>query len=376
MNFGLYPKLTKQYILDKINQEDIMDKFLGFPVNSKTLSPNSISSPYREDNNPSCNYYYNTNGKLRFRDHTTGLNYDCFDVVAQEIKVSVNNKQGFMFVLEEIAKAFRLHKFENYDEVLKYEIKKRNHLKKIKKIKNIIQYKVILRDFNYHDASYWKQGELEKKDLKGVFIIKEIYVSYDNQNFKHFYSYNPKDPCYGYYGGKDFFLKINKWKFYFPFRIKGDKRGQRFYTNSSFIQGFQYLKPAKFCILTKSFKDVKVFNKIGLQSCAVSAETIEPTKEEAFKLKSYFDIVITCFDYDRTGMKMAQSLRKKYNFTPLMFTNGFFNSFDYKSKDSFDYVKNNSLESLKKIIDSLYEKNIEEIDNYVNSINNNIKFIK
>ena len=266
-HLGIYPKVTKSYILSRVSQEDIMSSFLGFPVNTETLSANSISSPYRVDVHPSCNYYYNPNGKLRFRDHSTKLNYDCFDVVARQIGVGVNTKQGFMFVLEEIAKNFRLGKFEDYDEVISYEKTKSEYNKvNILKRKRLVQYKVILRKPNYHDISYWRQGKLEIEDLRGVFFIQRLLVSYNNGPFRVLYDYNPKDSCYGYYGKQDKVRKINLWKFYFPLRTKGDKRGTRFTTNGSFIQGIQYLTPDRFCVLTKAFKDVKVFNKVGIQS--------------------------------------------------------------------------------------------------------------
>ena len=347
-NFGIYPKITKDYILNRISQEDIMGKFLNIPVTNETLKSNSISSPYRTDENASCNYYYNEQGRLRFRDHTTGLNYDIFDVVGKELGVSSNSKQGFVFCLHEIARAFRIHKYENFSEVKKYDIIKQEHLKRQKKRKNLIEYKVILRKFNYYDKEFWGKGKLEFNDLKGVYFIQTIYVSYDRKPFKHYYSYSPYDPCYGYYGLKDKGTKIDLWKFYFPLRIKGDKRGTRFKSNGYFIQGFQYLVPDRFCILTKSFKDVKVFNKAGLQSCSVSAESTEITPQEASYLKSMFDYVVTCFDYDYTGIKLANLLRKKYNFHPFFFNNSFDN------KDAFEYTSINDISSLRTLIQQQY----------------------
>tara|TARA_R110000772_G_C13310328_1_gene440509 strand:- start:38610 stop:39725 length:1116 start_codon:yes stop_codon:yes gene_type:complete len=362
-NLGLYPKLTKKYILDRISQEDIMQRFLGFPVDNNTLSANSINSPYRVDNNASCNYYYNVHGKVRFKDHTTKVNYDCFDVVARSLGISSNSKLGFIEILHEIAKAFRINKYEHYSEVLNYEQTKNKHTK-VTKTKRLVQYKVTLRPINYHDKSYWGQAGLGAEDLKGVFFIQEIRVSYNNSSFKYLYSYNPKDPCYGYYGGKDKIRRINLWKFYFPLRIKGDDRGTRFTSNGAFMQGLQYLKPDRVCVVTKAFKDAKVFNKIGLQSCALSAETVEPTPEEAFYLKSMFDYVITCLDFDRTGITMARILRTKYNFKPLMFTNGYSNTIDYEAKDAFEFCTNNNPFILKTIVKEIYLSNEDLIKQY------------
>lgn len=359
-NFGIYPKLTKDYILNKITQEEIMNTFYGVPVSSETLMSNSINSKYRTDNNPSCNYYYNTNGKLRFRDHTTKDNYDCFDIVAKEIQVSSSSKQGFMRVLHEVAKSFRLHKYEDYNEVLKYERNFNTKHKKLKKTKRLVQYKVTLRKPNYHDKAYWGKGGVT--NFKGIFFIQYIKVSYDNQPYRFLYEYSPKDVCYGYYGGKCPKRLINRWKFYFPLRIKGDERGSRFLSNASFLQGIQYLKPARVGILTKAFKDAKVFLAIGFQSLGIAAEGTRPTKEEILYLQSLFDYLIVILDNDRTGRDMARYLRKEYKLTTFFFIE--------EDKDAFEFVDNQGQEALKLNAKAIYETYIEEMKQYETKIIN------
>ncbi len=361
---GLYPRITKKYILDRITQEDIMSAFVGVPVNNQTLESNSISSPYRTDTHPSCNYYYNMHGKLRFRDHTTGLNYDCFDAVAHSIHVSSNDKRGFNLVLEAIAKHFRLNKFENYDEVVKYERRLLSHKRKINKRKKIVVYRPVMREPNYHDAQYWGNGKLKIRDLRGVYFIDELFLSVNNQPFKRVYSYSPKDPCYGYYGGRDTDIQRHIWKFYFPKRSKNDTRGGRFLSNGGFLQGLRYLTPDRICVLTKSFKDVKVFNKVGLQSCALSAESTPPTREEIFYLKSMFDFVVTCFDLDYTGCRMAWKLRKEYGLEPIMFSDGRFGTVNYGAKDAFEFTTANQLDDLRHLIKLQYLKYKDTIKEY------------
>lgn len=372
--FGIYPKLNKQYVLDRISQEDIMEKFLGIPVNSTTLSANSISSPYRSDKHKSCNYWYNDNGKLRFKDWTYKINYDCFDVVAKELGITSLNKEGFIFVLHAIAKAFRIHKYENYNEVLKLEARIKEHKERKQRFKKIIQYKLILRKANYHDIAYWKKYHLELQDLKGVYFVDVLYMSYNYQAYQKVYTYDPKDPCYGYYGRKDKYTKVDLWKFYFPLRKKGEERS-RFVSNGSFMQGIQYLVPDKICIVTKAYKDAMVFKKLGIQSCALSGETIVPSDDELFFLKTNFDFIISCLDWDRIGILMARELRKKANFTPIMFTRGKFNTIDYGSKDASDFVQSNGLFTLQSIIQKEYSKNKEELNNYLKSLNSKLNFI-
>ncbi|MEK6881668.1 MAG: hypothetical protein AABY22_18760 [Nanoarchaeota archaeon] len=58
---GILPKITKDYILSKITQEQIFERYLGIPV----VTDNLIHSPIRSnDNNPSFGFNYNNKGKL------------------------------------------------------------------------------------------------------------------------------------------------------------------------------------------------------------------------------------------------------------------------------------------------------------------------
>ena len=61
-----------------------------------------------------------------------------------------------------------------------------------------------------------------------------------------------------------------------------------------------------------------------------------------------FDYVVTCFDYDYTGIKLANLLRKKYNFHPFFFNNSFDN------KDAFEYTSINDISSLRTLIQQQY----------------------
>ena len=62
MKFGIYPVLNKTYILERISQEQIMEYYLGISVKLDIL----LKSPLRKDENPTCSFYYNQHGRLRF----------------------------------------------------------------------------------------------------------------------------------------------------------------------------------------------------------------------------------------------------------------------------------------------------------------------
>ena len=64
-------KLTKDYILSKVDQITIFSTYFNLPIeiindciNKGTL----IKSPLRYDEHPTCGFKYNNKGKLKFRD--------------------------------------------------------------------------------------------------------------------------------------------------------------------------------------------------------------------------------------------------------------------------------------------------------------------
>lgn len=370
MAFGIYEKLTKDYILKRITQEQIMEFYLGIPVKIGEL----ICSPLRNDKTPTCSFYYNKQGKLRFRDFSGHFWGDSFDVVARGLGVNVNDRIAFNFVLHTIAKDFKIHQYENKDAVTLYKLKTDEYFKK-KKYKEAIKIIVVYRTFNYHDKAYWDKINVNEQLLKigMVFFAQEIYMSKDNLPFVRIYLYKPSDPAYCYYGGK-FPNGEYKWRIYFPFRkIRGENG---FLSNSSFLQGRHLLSCGRVCVITKSYKDVLTFRSIGIHAVAPSAESILLTPQEFNYINSLYDFVISCMDYDRAGMRMAQQLRKTYKITPFMFTNGLYNSINYGSKDVSDYVDNKGIEELKVIVQNIFNQYKEDFQKLDLEIYNNLKFIK
>lgn len=369
---GIYPEITKDYILKQISQEQIFEKYTGIPVNRQTLQNNSVLSPFRIDKNPTCNYWYNENGKLRFRDWSGDFHGDCFDACARRINVDVKNKYDFIFILHTIAKDFSINKYRNkqYREIYNNTLQSINQSRKNKK--QTLQFKIIPRNWNYHDGEYWyKKYKLNTKDLYYVYPAQEIYTISSTGTYK-VYSYDVKDPAYCYYGGKSD-KGIDMWKVYFPLRREiGDKR---FISNISFLQGKQLITCGKVGILTKSYKDVLCFKKFGLQAIAPSAESVLLTKDEYFWFRNKFDYVISCFDWDRAGIRAAWKHREIYGITPMMFTRGKFNSIDFGSKDFSDYLENNGEIDTGNLLKDIYLKYKQDLIDISNYNKNSLKWI-
>jgi hypothetical protein len=350
MEFGIYPTLTRTYILERISQEDIMSFYLGIPLNFTNL----VKSPFRKDDNPTCGFHYNKYNRLRFRDFSGHFWGDCFDVVAYRLNVNSSDKKAFQLILHTIAKDFKLHKYENSIAIQQYELITKDFFA-TKKIKEKTQFKIYFREYNYHDDGYWNKFNINRTLLSygRVFAAQEIYIFRKGQDPKLIYTYSTKDPAYCYYGGKDT-NNIDNWKIYYPFRKK--KEEQRFHSNSSFLQGKHLIKGGKIGLITKAYKDVLSFRSFGIQSVAPSAESVLLSKEEYEFMNSKFDLLLSCMDYDRAGKRMAQLLRKTYNIQPIMFTNGRFNTIDYGVKDFAEYVDVYKNNKTKELLTTIYKQ--------------------
>lgn len=372
---GVYPDLTKDYILRRVSQEEIFEKYINIPINKETLGGSSVKSPFRSDKNPTCNYWYNHNGKLRFRDWSGDFHGDCFDAVARKIGLANKDKYDFIVILHTIAKDFRIHKYVDTDNIAIYNttLQTLKDSKEGTRKKTTLKFNITPRIFNYHDNEYWgKKYRLSVKDLPHVYPAQEIYITKNGESYRY-YSYSTKDPAYCYYGGKSE-DGVDMWKIYFPLRGKGG--GTRFISNHSFLQGKQLITCGRVGVITKAYKDVLCFRKYGIQAVAPSAESVILTKDEYFFMKTKFDFLVSCMDYDATGISSSIKHRDKYNIMPIMFTKGRFGQIDFKAKDFSDYIENNDDS---KVIDLLrtnfskYEHDFKFIDNYYK---NSIGWIK
>ena len=371
-NIGIVDKLTISYILERITQEQIMERYLGIKVSNETLSPSSSLSPFRKDNSATCNYYYTIDktgyAKLRFRDWDGTFKGDCFDAASEILKISIKTPQSFALLLNKIASDFKIHKYKDDKEVEQLEefyttYKTSNKLK---------IFKIEPRPMNSYDIKFWTDiNGIPKEMLKAgnVYMVKKLYIENDIGELYETYRYRSTDPAYAYYGGK--FNGIGLWKIYFPYR-----KNNRFSSNYAFIYGQSFFQPAQVGLITKSYKDVLCFATYGISAISVPSETYLMKPDEIFNLKNKVDILLTNFDYDRAGIKLAQKYKKIYNISPLMFTQGRFNQPNYGVKDFTDFRALNGHTSTLKLIANINNKFQEELDYFTKYNYESLKNIK
>lgn len=348
---GILPKLSRDYIEKELDQIDIFAKYLDINASEihKCLNSNYIiRSPLREDKNPTCGFYYQ-NGKLRMNDFAGYFHGDCYDVVGYRNLLNARDNIEFAKILDIIAKDFKIHKYKDTTEDIFNDFSKFDP----NKTKQYVIIDVQFREFGVQDINYWKKYYVPLENLD-KFKIYPVYSYYINGQLRYSNSYN--DTCYAYYGGYNKDIGLHKWQLYHPFRDTA-----KFLTNYSSMRGVANIKPSDYGIITKSVKDVVVLDLFDTNSCSLAAEGIIPTELEFKKLNHYWKKTYSLLDFDLTGIRMANRLRKK-GISPFLLTNGRIGSYNYGAKDISDFIERYGYRRTNELIQYIKDEGLESLD--------------
>ena len=303
-------QLNKESILEKISPEEIFSFYTKFQVELNT----KFKSPLRKDNIPTCNYFYSRSNQLILHDHSGHFSGNCFDFVMKLYNIE------FKTAILKIASDFNL-----LDSNYKLESIRMSNLKvKISNEKTDIR--VRFRKWSKSDLKYWNSFGISESTLKRfrVFPAKEVWLGETIS-----YSYSENDPCYVYY-----FTKVDL-KAYYPFR-----KNFRFIGNSNRLQGYSLLpEKGDILIVTKSYKDVMTLYEYGYTSVAPQSETQGLSQKAYDILSSRFTKIYSFYDFDLTGIRTANKMKKNLGITPIFLTNGRFGTYNYNAKDPSDLVR-------------------------------------
>lgn len=364
-------KLTKQSILAKISQVNIIATYLGLSVETIQYCIDTgelICNPLRIDNHPTAGFRYNNKGKLKFKDFgNDGFWGDCFDVVAYVMSeiyhkpYDVSNKEDFIKILRHITFTFKdIFYGQEKDINLVNDIN--TAIANIKHKKPIIE--LVVRNWNADDEKYWAQFGVSLKylNINFVYPVEQYYINRKiNPEPKYYYKDN--DPCYGYFLGQDR-SGVYNMKLYFP---KRDKSITRFITNCNHLEGIVNLNQDNYdiIVITKSTKDrLSIGNSIlrmkflyggvlkeNIGIINIPHETYRLRQNEYDWLKGKLNdngIIVSLMDNDTTGKHEAIWLRNNYKIVPLLIPA------KYKAKDFAECVSKHKFEVIKDmIIDSI-----------------------
>lgn len=312
MDFSFQPKITKELILSRFSEEQLMEYYLHIPV-KKGL----FRSPLRRDKQPTCSFYRNKSGTLIFKDFATGQHLNIFDVVQSIFRCD------YFESLRIIANDFGIVR----DNALHKNPGKIN-LNPIKiKDKEISKLQIEVQEFTDSELKWWGKYGISKDILKrfDVYSCKHVFL-----NDQLFAESQQHCPIFGYYGKK--YQGLELWRCYFPKRTSF-----RFITNwpSKKIQGYDQLpKKGKLLVITKSMKDSMCLYSCGITACAPNSENLFIPDKVLEDLKNRFENIVVLYDNDRPGLYNMAKIRKEhpeltYVFIPKR----------YGSKDISDFYK-------------------------------------
>lgn len=370
--------LNKQYVLSKISQVTIFSTYLNLSnaiIEHCIATGEFILSPIRYDTHPTGGFKYDSRGKLKFKDFAGYFWGDCFDLVAfvmsnmYKVNINISNKQDFIKVLRHITLTFKdIFYGQEKDISLITEIN--NTVVNIRNSKPIIE--LVVRDWDGYDKELWAKFGVEFKDLNINFIyaVDQFYIN-RNVNPEPKYYYNPHDPCYAYYLGKDKH-GILSFKLYFPKRGKGETR---FITNCNHLEGIQNLSDNDYDVIlvTKSTKDrvslsvsVKtalflygqdIDIKIGYINLPHETYRLRQNEYDWIKGKLKKDgLLFSLMDNDKAGKLQALWLYDNYVIPPLLIPK------EYNSKDFAEFRSNTK----RKVVFDLIINVIKNIKDYAN----------
>lgn len=339
MDYTLQPlQITKQFILDKIPEERMMEFYLGVPV-KKGL----FRSPLRLDKTETCSYYRNKSGTLVMHDFSGAFHGDVFAVVMHKFNCSFGEALAIIANDFDLVKNPTIKKNKaklEYDGAVMDEDSKTA----------IIQ--VEIRPFQQYELDWWAKYGITEKTLKKykVFSCKNVWL---NGNIFHLEKDNQL--VFGYYGGtKD---GIELWRIYFPQRRS---KQYKFISNwsASKLQGAKQLdtENTDFVVIQKAMKDLMLMHEYNIPSVAPTSENTPISDKTLNKLRSKYKKIVYWFDGDPPGLEALRKVKEKH---PDIICYSLDLS---KAKDVSDFRKYHG----KKATDKL----IEEFKEYVNGQTN------
>ncbi len=325
--YQILPDITKEYILSRVSPEQIMEHYLQLKVDLRA----KYTSPLRKDRHPTCNYFYARSGDLLFKDHNGSFVGDCFKVVMALYQ------RNFPQALEMIASDFALANIPIGEEIKPV---RPPEAYEVKKAEIVAHY----RPWEQFHFDYWEKFGVSPSTLD-FFNVGVVDTAWVNKYLV--YRYKDTDPCFAYNFSKD------DRKLYFPFRKKSTGES-RFMGNSEMVQGYSQL-PLKgnLLVITKSQKDVMSLYELGVPAISLQAETIMPSVELISQLKTRFKQIWTLYDFDLTGVRTANAIKREYGIQPILLTNGRFRTKNQGAKDISELIEIQTKPRVQQFVDRL-----------------------
>jgi hypothetical protein len=327
--------VTKEDLLKVINDIDVFKFYTGKDV----VMGSRMSSPLREDKNPSFGYFIGSSGEICFKDFVSGAG-DCIKFV--QLLFDLN----FFEALSKIVIDFKLT-----DQFLCKELPRTsNDLGKKQDRDNLLKTSSQLtigkrrREFTAKDYAYWLKFGIDSDTLK-KYNVEAIDYLFLNQ--KPFYL---NKFAYAYVENKD---GKESYKIYQPFNEEFKWLNNH---NDSVWQGWTQLPASgKELIITKSLKDVMAIDAVyGMPVVSLQSESVAPKEHIINELKDRFHIIYVLYDNDfdkeqNWGRILGDKLAIEHDLIQIEIPTSL------RSKDFSDLVAMHGADTAKRVLDHLID---------------------
>lgn len=289
-------------IQQKVNPILIYQYYSDKPVSTETI----ISSPLREDKNPSFKIWENGN----FYDFATQEKGSVIDFVCK--KFSIN----FLDAMIKISNDFK-HLNVPYREV------------SLSKINDKIKIVPYYRDWDINDRNYWSSYNITKSVLTSLNVLPIKYYSINNNLFR------ANKLAYCYQIG-------SRFKIYQPYSKLYKFIGN---TNENSIVGYNLINKNEDLYIASSLKDAAVLIQLGLNAIAPNSESTRFKKSIMDNLFNLYKNIYVVFDWDEAGYNLSDAFLdyySEYNLKQLKIKAPF--------KDVAEFSQNFGLETTNKLI--------------------------
>lgn len=298
--------LSNRDIIANIDQERVFRNYIGLKdIASKYINPYRPPT-YKKDTNPSCSFYYSTDGVLLFKDWAIGRVYDCIQMVMAAENIS--RREAIDLLIESYVQIDNINASMSPIKPRRREI-------------------YIVEDDRY-GYKYFEPYKLSKSVLRGFYnIIPCLLVEIDGMRFF------PREdsPLYAIFSSP-FSVKL-----YWPLASR-DKKFRDF-TEEDSLFGTGMLRKGRILFISSSAKDAASINMEGFDSIALAKSEYQLIGIEKMSLlASLYQKIILWLDNDTTGVLMSNKYRRSY---PFIYTVDWKKS-KYKCKDPSDLRKKNS----------------------------------
>lgn len=325
---------TKEELKKYVSDEQIFLHYFG-PYNLDEFYHSPLPNR-KEDNTPSFRISY-YNNELKWRDFG--------------ISIYPKNAIEFVMYLKNITFKDALNVIYN-DLVFDSNYKTSNianidYTKIVKKSYSSLSYRKWMYDWEYQ---YWSNAQITKDELEKY----KIYSGKIRHNGIIIHNSKPGDPYYVY------LFDLDK-KIYKGYRPYATDKNLKFYGHniSNHIQGDEFLPYShEYLIITKSYKDVIIWNKLGYPAVAPHAESVFIPEDILYDYKKRFKNIYVNFDNDTTGIRQSILFTNQYDLYYYNIPNCI------GCKDPFEYVIKNDYKSLEESFLKKVNENNQKMRNF------------